>query len=104
MGTRLGVATEWATTHRGELSGLEEEFLRASIAAQEREAREEELRKQREIKVLQELAEEAEARRIAETEPPPKPSGVPSRRRHDVGRKGRHAWRPTAGFINTVGH
>ena len=56
-GARLAQAQEWIATHRDEANELEHEFLVASIAASEREAREREDGRQRELTSAKELAE-----------------------------------------------
>jgi len=60
-GARLAEAEEWAETHSADLNPLECEFLEASVELRDREAQEEELRRQRELEI-------AEWRRQAEAE------------------------------------
>jgi WD40 repeat protein len=68
-GARLAQAREWAETQANELNELEQAFLKASLAEQERLAQEREAQRQRDLEAAQKLAraeeqraEEAEAR------------------------------------------
>ncbi len=71
-GARLAQALEWSKARTDELNGLEQEFLGASSAWQDREEAEREAQRQRELQAAQRLAEvegkraAAEARRAQE--------------------------------------
>jgi WD40 repeat protein/transcriptional regulator with XRE-family HTH domain len=61
-GARLVQTHEWATTHKDEMNALEEEFLAASIEANERQIAENEAQRLRELNAAQKLAETERAR------------------------------------------
>ncbi|HSL42851.1 MAG TPA: AAA family ATPase [Anaerolineales bacterium] len=71
-GARLAQAREWALTHESEMNELEGNFLSASIEFNEREVKEREAQRQRELEAAQKLAEaerqyaEIERQRAAE--------------------------------------
>ena len=65
-GVQLAQAVEWAAAHADELSPLEKEFLATSQAVAEREAREKEERRQRELEAAHRAAEAAQ--KLAETQ------------------------------------
>ena len=56
-GARLAQAVNWAETHTGQLSGLEQAFLETSQELSGQEETEREAQRQRELKAAQELAE-----------------------------------------------
>src|SRR5512142_660436 len=56
-GARLTQTGEWAATHAEEMNTLEREFLAASMEAVERDVREREAQRQREVESAQKLAE-----------------------------------------------
>src|SRR5687768_17131797 len=66
-GARLTQVHEWANTHEDEMNALEREFLAASIEAQEREAVEREMQRQRELEAAQKLAESEKQRAEQQT-------------------------------------
>jgi WD40 repeat protein len=61
-GARLAKVMEWRLAHEGELSDSERAFLDASVEVEERAAREEEARRQRELEQARALAEEQRQR------------------------------------------
>jgi WD40 repeat protein/energy-coupling factor transporter ATP-binding protein EcfA2 len=67
-GVRLAQAIEWAEAHDDQLSPLEREFIEFSKFIADRDAADREAQRQREIEAARQLADEAEARRKAETE------------------------------------
>jgi WD40 repeat protein/transcriptional regulator with XRE-family HTH domain len=56
-GGRLAQAREWAVTHQDEMNALEHEFLVTSVETSEREAKEREDQRQRELEAAHTLAE-----------------------------------------------
>jgi len=64
-GARLAQALEWAAAHPGQANALENEFLAAAQAEQERHAAEREAQRQRELEAARRLAEaRAESARV----------------------------------------